>query len=229
MDIRIPRKKVITALCLMAVVLITLSVMGQIYKFTLNDGMDRYLTTVFNLDDEFNLPTFYMTLMLLTCSLLLVVIGESKIDFEGRYRWHWTILGIIFFYLALDEMIVLHEMTIRPVRNLLNTGGLFYYAWIIPAGLFLLVLFLFYWKFLLDLKARFRRLFILSGAIYVTGAIGLEMVSGLMVSLEGEGTLRQALLSNLEESLEIFGIILFIYALFSYIESVGRDLTLKIQ
>jgi len=229
MDIKISRKKVITALCIITIVLIALSVIGQIYKFTFNDGMDRYLTTVFNLDDEFNIPTFFMTVMLLSCSILLILIGESKSDFEGRYRWHWTILGIIFFLLALDEMIVLHEMTIRPVRSLLNTGGLFYFAWVIPAGLFLLVIFIFYWKFLVDLPTRFRILFILSGAIYITGVMGMEMVTGLVASRQAEENLLYAMLTNFEESLEMFGIILFIHALLSYIENIGRDLTLKVE
>lgn len=229
MNIIISRKKIITALCLLSIVLIALSVIGQIYKYTLNDGMDRYLTTVFNLDEEFNIPSFFMTLMLLLCSMLLVVIGESKIDFEGRYRWHWTILGIIFFFMAMDEMIMLHEMTISPVRNLLNTGGLFYFAWVIPAGLFLLVLFLYYLKFLLDLPARFRWLFILSGAIYITGVMGMEMVTGLIASRQGMDNLFYALFTNFEETLEMVGIILFIYSLFSYIKSLGKNPTFNIE
>ena len=226
---RIPRKKIIITLCLVSIVLITFSVLGQIYKFTLNDGNDRYLTTVFSLDEEHNIPTFFSTIMLLVCSLLFIVIGESKNDFEGRYRWHWTTLGLIFFGLANDEMLSFHELTIRPLRNLLNTSGLFYYAWVIPAGLFLLALVFWYWKFLAELPTRFRRLFILSGSIYVAGAVGIEMIGGLIASQQDQNNLIYAMVTNFEETLEIFGIILLIHALFSYIESLGSDLTFKVE
>ena len=226
---RIPRKKIIITLCLVAIVLITISVLGQIYKFTLNDGNDRYLTTVFDLDREHNIPTYFSTIMLLICSLLFIVIGESKNDFEGRYRWHWTILGIIFFGLAIDEMLSFHEKTIEPLRNLLNTSGLLYHAWVIPAGLFLLALAFWYRKFLAEMPTRFRRLFILSGLIYVIGAMGIEMIGGLIISRYDQNNLTYALLTNFEEFFEIFGIILLIHALFSYVASLGGVLTFKIE
>ena len=226
---RIPRKKIIITLCLVSIVIITFSVLGQIYKFTLNDGNDRYLTTVFSLDEEHNIPTFFSTIMLLVSSLLFIAIGESKNDFEGRYRWHWTTLGLIFFGMATDEMLMFHEITITPLRKLLNTSGLFYYAWVIPAGLFLVALFLWYRKFLAELPIKFRRLFILSGAIYIAGSMGMEMIGGLFTSQQGANSLTYAMITNFEETLEIIGIILLIHVLFSYIESLGGVLTLRIE
>jgi hypothetical protein len=148
MNIRIPRKKIITALWLTSVVLIVLSVSTQIYKSTVLNGTHNFLTVAFNLDREYNFPTFFMTLMLLTCSVLLVVIGESKRDIKGGFRWHWTVLGIIFLYLASDEILMIHERATGPVRDMLHVGGLFYFAWIIPAGIIVLVIFVFYRKFL---------------------------------------------------------------------------------
>ena len=228
MFIKIPRKKeIITALCAVSIVLIALSVFGQIYKFTLNDGQDRYLTTIFNLDAEVNFPTFLSMGMLLFCSVLLVLIGRSRYALEVKYRWHWIILGLIFFGMAVDEMLQLHEMTIPPIRNYFHTTGVFHFAWVIPAGFFLVVLFLFYLKFLGELPGRFKNLFFLSASVYIGGAFGIEMIGGLIASGQGENSLFYALVTNTEESMEIFGLILFIYTLLAFIESLEGDIALR--
>ena len=226
---KIKKGKTVLVLCVLSVVLIGISVFGQVYKYNLNEGRDRYLTTVFNLDEEHNIPTFFSTMMMLACSLLLILIGESKEERKGKYRWHWTGLGFIFFFLAFDEATVFHEKTIEPIRNFLNTGGLLHFAWVIPAGVFLLILLLCYWKFLVDLPARFRGLFVLSGSVYVAGAMGMEMLSGLFLSRQGEDNLGYALLTNFEETLEIIGLLLFIHALLSYVVYSGGRLSLKVK
>lgn len=229
MAIRIPRRKIVVGLSIITLLLIVLSVSSQIYKFVINNGTDRYLTTMFSFDAEHNFPTFFSTIILLICSLLLIVIGESKKDPRDKFRWHWSILGFVFFYLATDEMLVLHEQTIGPIKNALHTSGFFLFAWVIPAGFFLLAFLLAYRKFLVELPTRFRRLFILSGLIYIAGAVVMELIGGNFASHSGTNNLFYALLTNLEEAFEMFGTIVFIHALFSYIEEHGNDLRFRVE
>ena len=53
------------------------------------------------------------------------------------YQW-WTRLALVFVYLSLDEALSFHERLNRPVRDLLDTSGALYYAWVIPYALFAL-------------------------------------------------------------------------------------------
>ena len=111
-------------------------------------------------------------------------------------------------------------MTIKPLRSLLNTTGLFHYAWIIPGIIAVVVLVVAYLKFLAHLPKKTRLLFIASGVLYVAGAIGFESVTGLFVESDGtRGGTMWELIATLEELFEMLGIVLFIYTLLDYIGS----------
>jgi len=62
-------------------------------------------------------------------------------------------------------------------------------------------------------------MFVAAGFAYVGGAIGLEVISAPLVEAQGRYNLMYLLLTTVEESLELGGIIFFIYALLSYIQS----------
>jgi len=61
-------------------------------------------------------------------------------------------------------------------------------------------------------------LFIIAGVIFVTGAIGLDFVSELYYQ-KGQLDLTYVIISTFEETQEMVGILIFIYALMSYIDS----------
>ncbi|HET6462678.1 MAG TPA: hypothetical protein VFH33_02670, partial [Candidatus Krumholzibacteria bacterium] len=61
---------------------------------------------------------------------------------------------------------------------------------------------------------------LLAGIVYVAGAAGAEMIGALYVhAFHTEHALGYDIECAIEESLEMTGIILFIYALLSYIET----------
>ena len=66
------------------------------------------------------------------------------------------------------------------------------------------------------MPSAIRNKFIIAGVIFVTGAIGLEAIGGKIFTSYGAGTLFYALLTNVEEILEMVGILLFIYVLLQY-------------
>jgi hypothetical protein len=120
-------------------------------------------------------------------------------------------------FLSLDETAQLHELSIRPLQDGFGATGVFYYAWIIPAGLCIALFAVAYVNFLASLPARTRRLFLVAGITFVGGAIGVEAISGKHASLHGEGNLTYHLITTLEELFEMAGLVLFIYALLDYI------------
>ena len=85
-----------------------------------------------------------------------------------------------------------------------------------------------YAKFLLDLPSRTRVLFISSGILFVTGAIGFELIGGWYADKHGTGNITYALITTCEELLEMLGIALFIYTLLKYIVDTFGSLSLSV-
>lgn len=81
----------------------------------------------------------------------------------------------------------------------------------------ILILALFFLGFLLRLPSCTRRFFLGAGAIYLGGAIGVEMIGGYYAEVYGFDSLEYQLIAHAEESLEMAGIIVFIYALLRYL------------
>jgi len=183
----------------------------QLAVFYLHDFYG--LAQLFDLNGEWNVPAMYSAFALFVCSVLLARITVRQHQHGFTAALPWAGLAAIFFFLSLDEAKGYHERLTLPLRTSLHTSGLFYYAWVIPYGVALLVLLLLYFKFLLALPPRIRWLFIISGIIYVSGAMGLEMVGGWYVELYGKGTLLEVGFTMLEEFCEMAGVVLFMHAI----------------
>src|SRR5690606_19893923 len=105
---------------------------------------------------------------------------------------------------------------IGMTRRTFNLSGYFYYAWIVPYGIAVVLLFALLLPFLKKLRKRTRVLFLLSGTIFISGAIGFEMLGGNVIQSQGPGALF-SFFYTCEELLEMLGSSLFIYALLDYI------------
>jgi hypothetical protein len=167
----------------------------------------------FLLDGEANLPTFFSTLMFLEAAVLLAVIAANARAVNDRFWMHWTLLCVLFFLMAVDEAAQVHEKVTEPLRNLLGLSGLLTNAWVLPAFVFVLVAMIFFWRFVFSLERRLSILFIAAAALYLSGVMGVEMISGYFKSAHGFSSLSFILSTTLEETLEMLGAALFIYAL----------------
>ena len=126
-------------------------------------------------------------------------------------------------------MLMIHERLIEPMNALLNISGALQYAWVIPYGFCVLVFGGIYLRFLSKLPARTAIFFALAGAIFVSGAIGLEMAGGWSQELHGTASISYILIQSFEEIFEIVGVIIFIYALSDYIAVHMKDTILTIS
>jgi hypothetical protein len=90
----------------------------------------RYWTRMFDLDQEYNITSFYSF-------LILAASGASAFILFLRQRSIWWLgLGLLFIYLSLDEALLIHEQIAEPLRRTLalSNTNLFYHAWVIPAA-----------------------------------------------------------------------------------------------
>lgn len=72
-------------------------------------------------------------------------------------------------------------------------------------------------------------LFFISGATFVSGAIGLESISGRHFELYGMNNITISYLNTCEEMHEMLGAVIFIYALLTYIVSQFKSLTITVN
>ena len=224
MDLVIPvsARRCAAALGLIVVILVAASLgatslsFAQIENHFLREVRDSVVRLAW-VDGEGNIPTWYSSSLLLLCSVLLATIAAAQRQQRGRHVVGWLILALVFVFLSLDETAQLHELSIAPLRALFGTTGFLYYAWIVPAGICVVLFVSGYLRFLAELPERTRRLFLVAGVIFVGGALGVEAVSGNQASLHGEQNLTYHLIITVEELFEMAAIIVFIYALLDYI------------
>lgn len=199
-------------------ILVCLGMLGQYSTFFLNHERLLGFVPEFDLSKENNLPTYFSALLLLVASMLIGLIARFVRPSGVGFHRHWVALAVIFAYLSVDEIASLHERLGEPVQLLVEPGGMFTYAWVIP-GMILLCLFVAaYIRFFLHLPSRWKVLFGLSGAVYVLGALGVEMLGAWYASQYGV-TFVLSVMVAVEESLEMAGSALFIYALLDYIRA----------
>ena len=194
--------------------LVVASTIGQIGRHFYGATTMHGFIPFFFLDYEMNIPTYYSSIALLFASLMLAAMTGITYKHAAPFRFHWSVLALTFGLLAIDEVVGFHEYPIDGIRNYLGVGGMLYYAWVIPAAFCVLAFGLFFLKFLNHLNSSTRYLFILSGAIFVGGAIGVEMISGIEADAAGEETLQYAAIVTLEETMEMLGVALFTFAVY---------------
>jgi len=167
--------------------------------------------------------------LLYTAGLLNLTIGAIHFRIEPRWRWHWILIGAIFVILSFDEGFRIHERAIEPMREMFGATGIFFFAWVIPGLVFVLILGLVYWRFVFTLPAPVKILVIGAGATYIAGTIGGDMVGGYYFSQNGQVyNLTYAMITTVEETLEMIGLTIYLYALLRYIEvSFSLKLALK--
>lgn len=228
MKINLAPKSVFLTLLAIIFMLLIANILGIISKFFLGYGSVKGLVPLFNFNTEKNIPTLFSVVLLLISALLFLIIANHHKKLQQSY-WPWAGLSAIFLFLSIDEIAVLHERLSGSLHETLDTSGVFFFAWIIPYGLALVVLGLVYLNFLRQLPSRTRNLLILSGAIFVTGAIGFEMLGGQHADQYGYKTFVYSIFYTFEELFEMLGVTLLIYTLLLYITNNFVSFTLTIQ
>lgn len=199
-------KKLIYFLSFITFLLLMAHIFGLVHKYIFHAPDD---IQTFDLDQEGNIPAFFSTCLFLINAALFFLLWKVKDCVDGS-RKIWLFLAGLLFFLGIDEFAALHERLIKPVKSLLPVSGFFYYAWIIPYGIALVVLAFFLVPKLWKLDRPTRSGFMLSAIVFVTGAIGFEMLSGQYMDGKTETDLVFGLLVAGEEILEMMGLIILI-------------------
>jgi hypothetical protein len=169
--------RVVWLLAAAMVLLVLASVAGQVLKYFFGHDEVGGLVRLFYIDAEANLPTWYSTVTLLLCAVLLAAIALHYKSTQNRQFFHWAGLSVLFLGLSADEAAQIHEISWRVTGQSAAIEKWFPAEWVALGLAFVLVVAVVYWKFLFSLPPKTRNLFIVAGILYVAGAAGLETVS----------------------------------------------------
>lgn len=195
---------------------IGMPLLGVLLDFVLKIGgsTSGFLDGIRNLtypDAEGNVFAWYSTIMLAAAAVgfFLVALTASG---AGRPAWRYVVLGAILLLMSADEGAFLHER-LAIFASELGLNSSFTYQWLllgIPLAIVVGVGVLFLAR-RLDPTLRLR--LIIAGVIFLAGAVGGEIVGGLIKKLDHGITGDELLIIHnievlIEESLEILGAIL---------------------
>jgi hypothetical protein len=153
-------------------------------------------TELFDLDGEANVPTWFSSVLLLRCAMMSA-------------RWRLPALAAVFAVLSLDEVAMIHE---RAAAALMEARVVWPWPWVIGAGLVVAALFVLV-PSLRAMPAVTRRGAVVAGAVYVGGALGVEVVAQRWGAVHGWLNVGYVTLTAIEEGMEMLGAILYVEAL----------------
>lgn len=124
-------------------------------------------------------------------------------------RFVWLGLATVFLLLSFDEFASLHELLSSKLTGVMPRGGIFFFAWAIPAGIIALTGLIAMYPFLRTIPLRQRVMLILSALIFVFGAVVLEAIGGMVAEENGVFSSSYRALTNFEEMCEFLGVVLY--------------------
>lgn len=196
---------------------LTVEILKSIYRWKGRSGVVPLLS----LSYEQNVPTFHTAVLLLLASAMSAILAaRARRDSQPKARRDalpWWGLSVGFFYIAVDEVLSFHESWGAPFK----LRGALHFGWVIPAAGIVLAIGALYARFLVRLPRRSRNRLLLAGAIYVFGAVVMELPLGYWTEKEGTKNLEYALIDWVEETMEMGGLVLFSLAAFDMLSSAG--------
>ncbi len=179
-----------------------------------------------------NIPTWFTSAAFLTCALLLLIIAAHARRTSRRAALLWGALAVLMLALSVNEIFAVEHNTLldyatRALRLALGADGLT--VLVVIGGVVGMAGVALYSRFFLGLPTGTRRAFLIAGAVYLGGAIGLQTIGTLIGRQPDSSSLLQLLVSNIEELCEITGVLIFLYGLLTYVEQRISPIMLRVQ
>ena len=205
-------------LAVISLMLLGANILGFVLEAVLQEGslLAAFVFKYFNFDRERNIPAYFATaLLLLVAALLFLTYLLKSKGTRIKGATNWLFLSLVFLFLSIDENIQIHEVIGRLVKGMLpqNLADYVLWAWVLPYVILFIGIGAYLGRFVLSLPSQTRNLFILSGFLYVTGAVVFDILQGHFHS----HFVYNRVFYSIEESMEMGGAILFIYALLQYL------------
>lgn len=204
--ININLNRLLMGLWFVAVALVSIHILLNLIHYVVTD-LPWLLRQIFDVDEEDSFPTWFSAFLLLLTSVSLWVNGAAETSTDPILAERWRVLGVGFLLLSVDEIAGMHET--------LNT--LIDISWTVPAGILALAVGLYFVPFLLKIERRYAIRFVIAGAIYLGGALGVEVLTDPYLENDELNTLAYNMWTAVEEAMEMTGVLIFLGGIFQLI------------
>jgi hypothetical protein len=183
------------------------------------------IKNVFWIDNDLNVWAWASTLLLALLALASAVTAAVR-KIAGLSWGSEVVFATVAGYLSLDESAALHERLGSLGERL---GATWTYAWVavgLPIAIVVGLALLWVGR---RIDATTRRRLILAGVLYLGGALGVEMVGGVLYETAELSwtSVPYILTASLEEALEAGGVLVALWAILSRVQiRVGGSLEL---
>lgn len=214
------RDAAIVGICALA----TLNVLALVVEYGFGRGRLFGLVEFAELNEEGSLGTWVAAVLLVATSLVALACARADTRERGRWRHNWRLLAAVLLFMSIDEVGTLHDDLGEALHEHLDTGGVFYFAWTVPALVLGAVFLILQLRFVWALPTPTRRGVIIAGIVFVTGAAGLEFVeSALFESAEERATLVIELITLVEEVFEKSAVALLLVTELRFLLALGSS------
>jgi len=218
MEITLKKDNIVKFLSVSALVLIMIHIIILCIYYYIGDPDKFDFVQMFDLDMERNVPTVFSSLILAIAALCFYLLSKTKESKKHKKTKYWLGLSGVFLFLSFDEGAKIHEKLGDYTENFVDATGYLYYPWVLSYGTFVLILVTLYFKFFWKMPKKIFWSFMLSACIYITGAVGFELLGANESSAHGTDTVTYSVLYTIEESLEMYGVIYLIWILLTLLE-----------
>lgn len=192
----------ITKLWIVVGSLVGIHILLNLFHYQVSD-LPWLARQIFDVDEEDSFPTWYSASALLLTAVFLLIKARSSRQLKESTAWHWYGLSLGFLLLSVDEIAGMHE----------TLNSLIEVSWAIPGGIFALFLAGVYSMFLFQIERDMAIQFVIGGALFVGGAVGVELLTEPYLENDELNTLAYNLWTAVEEAMEMGGVLVFLRSL----------------
>lgn len=199
------------------------SLLISIYSINVITGNSVwFIIRLFDLDQEANIPTWFSSLMLAVAAYFAYQCDVAS-KLQGFSSRIWLVLSWFFLALSCDEVAQIHENAGKLAHKyFLQSFGL-NSPWVIIIGPFALVVVFFLAMALrkaLKGSTKARTTLVAGASVYICGAFGIELLGTVYEAYLGG--LAKLLDVVIEESFEMFGVIMTINGLMAHMNYLSK-------
>ena len=233
MELNIRLKKFIKFQLVAVTLIVLLGLFTYIFRDITGFGTLFGFLRLLDVGSEQSIPTYFSLLNLLLSSILLYIIFKFEKSKKNKGSKYWLFLSILFVFLSIDESASIHENFDLVYEYMAYKGMipllLETHQWLFFALLFVSIIGVVLIPFFKMLSKSTLRYFLISGAIFVIGAMGFEFLGAIMLKTgiaESKDDLIFSIRRIFEGGLEMYGIALFNIALYREISNKKIALTI---
>ena len=210
--------RILIGLWITAAVLVTIHVVLNLIHYRVTD-LPWLARQIFDVDEEDSFPTWFSAMLLLLTSVSLALQSFAAKQNKNALAGQWGVLAVGFLFLSIDEIAGMHE----------TLNSLIEISWTIPGGIGAGLVGLYFIPFLLKIPRPLAVKFVIAGAIYLGGALGVEVLTDPYLENDALNTLAYNLWTAVEEAMEMGGVLFFLGGVFSVLRDNLGELKLQFK